>query len=231
MARDKKGKFVSERSKTRILKALEARKQAAETATKLACLPHVEADHSYESSHATAVETGSNELSSVNARSSQQLLGESTATAAASTAYSSQSKPDISHVTRLEYVVDEDYCEMDDLEYCGNVDWRGTRCVVDLGNLAQHLFCKNCQLPLSLNSCQGFEAEGVSGYLYVRCDNSACEYLTRVPAAKQHFPKGRKKGVQTLDVNTKVVLGKFFLFSMSLIEISSDSNNNYLFSL
>ena len=62
------------------------------------------------------------------------------------------------------------------------------RLVVELQIIINQLKsgCKNCRLPLNLCSVQGVLPRGLGGWLYISCDNPACELINKIAVGKQH---------------------------------------------
>jgi len=79
-----------------------------------------------------------------------------------------------------------------------------------IGFLLENLrFCAMCRLgPVNLtyDSVVGEMRKGLSGYLYVRCQNPDCLHVNRVPYGKTHRIK--RKGMPCFAANTKLGVGK-----------------------
>lgn len=91
--------------------------------------------------------------------------------------------------------------------------WRFGRRIVELQVLLENLqFCQQCKLgpvPLTIYNVIGEKKIGLSGYLYVQCQNIDCGYVNRVTYGKTHRLK--TKGMPCFAVNTKVGSGELFV--------------------
>ena len=102
----------------------------------------------------------------------------------------------------------------DQLHLPGNASrdgWKVGRRLIELRVLLDNLeYCGNCRLgpvPLTKHSVVGELRKGLSGYLYVKCDNIDCEHVNRVAYGKTHRVKG--KGMPCFAVNTKLGIGNY----------------------
>ena len=99
-----------------------------------------------------------------------------------------------------------------------NEKWKEGRRCVEFGVLLENLrFCKACGLgpvALSVNSIVGERKKGLSGYLFVRCENVYCEFVNCVPYGKTHHVK--KRGMPCFAANTKLGTGKQELYSKNV---------------
>ena len=98
----------------------------------------------------------------------------------------------------------------------GNVNrdgWRVGRRIIELGVLLDNLqFCVKCKLgpvPLTKYSVLGELRKGLSGFLYVRCSNTDCEHVNRVPYGKTH--RLNERGMPCFAANTKLGVCKCFI--------------------
>ncbi|CAC5422540.1 unnamed protein product [Mytilus coruscus] len=83
------------------------------------------------------------------------------------------------------------------------------RLVTELDTLANQLkSCRECSIPLHLHDAKGVRCYGLTGIVYIICQNSSCHTLNRVKLGKVHFER-EKKGVGIFDVNTKAATGFF----------------------
>ena len=87
-----------------------------------------------------------------------------------------------------------------------NNSWREGRRVIELGVLLDNLkTCQECGLgpvPLTVYNVLGEQKKGLSGFLYVRCQNVDCEYVNRVAYAKTH--RNKRRGMPCFAANTKL---------------------------
>ena len=94
--------------------------------------------------------------------------------------------------------------------------WRNGRRLIELEVLLSNLqYCQNCKLgpvPLTLYNVIGELQKGLSGYLYVVCQNPECGHINRAAYGKVHHMK--KGGMPCFDVNTKLGTGKTLKFDM-----------------
>ena len=79
--------------------------------------------------------------------------------------------------------------------------WREGRRLIELGVLVKNLqYCQSCKLgpvPLTVYNVVGELQKGLSGYLYVMCQNADCNYINRVAYGKLHHIK--KGGMPCFD--------------------------------
>ena len=89
--------------------------------------------------------------------------------------------------------------------------WRDGRRIIELGVLLDNLkYCAECKLgpvPLTSFNVVGELQKGLSGYLYVVCQNPDCQHVNRVAYGKQHHMEGKARGMPCFDVNTKLGTG------------------------
>ena len=114
--------------------------------------------------------------------------------------------PDLSNVQHEEVCFasgDEDF--LDENVYTGG-QWKEGRVVVDLDVLLNSLDCQKCSLPLDPKACLGLHPNGVTGYIYIKCFNVACNNINRIPLGKTH--RSAKTGPAIFDVNSKLPSGK-----------------------
>ncbi|KAH3847238.1 hypothetical protein DPMN_089556 [Dreissena polymorpha] len=71
-----------------------------------------------------------------------------------------------------------------------------------LNKLQYGQFCNLCPIPLTIYNIVGELQNGLSGYLYVVCENPDCRKVNRVAYGKQHHLNIR--GMPCFDVNTKL---------------------------
>ncbi|CAC5366709.1 unnamed protein product [Mytilus coruscus] len=77
------------------------------------------------------------------------------------------------------------------------------RLVTELDTLANQLKgCRECSIPLHLHDPKGVRCYGLTGIVYIICQNSSCQTLNRIKLGKVHFGR-EKKGVGIFYVNTK----------------------------
>ena len=95
--------------------------------------------------------------------------------------------------------------------------WREGRRVVELGVLMDNLkVCQSCKLgpvPLTHYNIIGELQKGLSGYLYIVCQNPDCQFINRVAYGKMHHIK--KHGMPCFAVNTKLGTGMYNLFVLA----------------
>ena len=68
--------------------------------------------------------------------------------------------------------------------------------------------CKNCRLgpvPLTINSIKGELQKGLSGFLYVECEN--CGFVNSAAYGKTHRIATTSQGMPCFTVNTKLGTG------------------------
>ncbi|CAC5407139.1 unnamed protein product [Mytilus coruscus] len=70
------------------------------------------------------------------------------------------------------------------------------------------LSCRECSIPLHLHDAKGVRCYGLTGIVYIICQNSSCQTLNRIKLGKVHFGR-EKKGVGIFYVNTKAATGFF----------------------
>ena len=91
--------------------------------------------------------------------------------------------------------------------------WRVGRRIIELGVLLDNLaYCQKCRLgpvPLTSYSVVGELRKGLSGYLYVRCQNVDCMHVNRVTYGKTH--RVSKRGMPCFSANTKLGVGKLHI--------------------
>lgn len=84
------------------------------------------------------------------------------------------------------------------------------RRVINLKTLAHALWCKGCNIPLSLKNIVSEKLTGLASTFKVKC--STCQVIYEVPTENVHpttrKPSGGMGGRPTYDVNYKAVLGK-----------------------
>ena len=89
--------------------------------------------------------------------------------------------------------------------------WKVGRRLIELEVLLSNLkYCQACRLgpvPLTYHNIVGEMQKGLSGYLYVECQNIDCRHINRVAYGKTHH-KRNAKGMPSFDVNTKLGTGK-----------------------
>ncbi|XP_060565928.1 LOW QUALITY PROTEIN: uncharacterized protein LOC132724962 [Ruditapes philippinarum] len=87
-----------------------------------------------------------------------------------------------------------------------NNKWREGRRVVEFGVLLDNLkVCKECGLgpvPLTAYNVIGEQKKGLSGFLYVICQNVDCAAVNRVTYGKTH--RNKQKGMPCFAANTKL---------------------------
>ena len=90
------------------------------------------------------------------------------------------------------------------------------RLVIELGHIVEQLKvgCKQCKLQLNICSAKGVQTRGLGGWLYITCDNQACEEVNRISLGKQHRRNTSDQGDTLLpsgnaifDINTKAASG------------------------
>ena len=88
--------------------------------------------------------------------------------------------------------------------------WQFGRRIVELDHLLSSLkSCSKCRLgpvPLTYFNIVGELKKGLSGYIYVKCTNSDCGAVNRVPYGKTHRKKSTR-GMPSFAVNTKLGTG------------------------
>ena len=87
------------------------------------------------------------------------------------------------------------------------------RLVIKLGHVIKllKLGCVQCNVQLNICSSQGVQIRGLGGWIYIKCDNTACGKVNRVSLGKQHWKKVpdtknpcnlSPRGCAVFDVNT-----------------------------
>lgn len=87
-----------------------------------------------------------------------------------------------------------------------------------LNKLQYGQFCNLCPIPLTIYNIVGELQNGLSGYLYVVCENPDCRKVNRVAYGKQHHLKIR--GMPCFDVNTKLGTGMHVFIFQPAISIN-----------
>ena len=94
--------------------------------------------------------------------------------------------------------------------------WREGRRIIEWPVLLKNLeFCTECRLGpliLTMQTIKGEMPIGLSGYLYVKCQNPECEHINSVAYGQTHRPKLGKQGMPCFVVNTKLGHGKSLYF-------------------
>lgn len=124
-------------------------------------------------------------------------------------------------IKKNQSVKEHDYCEGASFTSSSddtiNDSWRLGRRVVEFGELLSNLrscqFCKLGPVALSERTVVGELQKGLSGYLYVRCENPDCNKINRVPYGKTHRLKS--SGMPCFVINTKLGTGKRFTLQNS----------------
>ena len=132
-----------------------------------------------------------------------------------------KSSVQIEHNYSVGNVCDKNDCQKDqcsmhpDILKAKNVSadgWRSGRRIIELEVLLSSLkYCQVCRLgpvPLTSYNIIGEMRRGLSGYIYVKCQNPDCGEINRVPYGKTHRLKKSKPGMPCFAVNTKLSTGK-----------------------
>lgn len=82
-----------------------------------------------------------------------------------------------------------------------------SRRIVHIETLAEHLFCKQCKITLSLKNIVHEKRVGLASIFYVRCN--MCSKLTSVYTDKEHDVGDVSKQIRHFDTNTKAVTGLY----------------------
>ena len=82
-------------------------------------------------------------------------------------------------------------------------EWREGRRMVELGHLAEQMFCHICKMPLHLVDTVRESRYGLGSVLHIRCKNSSCNAVCPVET-------GKRGTTGAFDINSKAVLGKIF---------------------
>ncbi|XP_053390150.1 uncharacterized protein LOC128553063 [Mercenaria mercenaria] len=122
-------------------------------------------------------------------------------------------------------IVDHNYCtgnrsdtaienpDVEQVKLPKSVDkqgWKEGRRIVEFGVLLSKLkYYQKCRLgpvPLTYDNILGELKKGLSGYLYVRCQNDDCGHVNLVPYGKTHRGNSAKSqsGMHCFAVNTKL---------------------------
>ena len=70
------------------------------------------------------------------------------------------------------------------------------RLVIELGHMIDQLKkgCEMCRILLNICNAKGVQTRGLGGWIYITCDNPACETMNKISIGKQH-----KKVVKDMD--------------------------------
>ena len=123
-----------------------------------------------------------------------------------------------------------------------NDSWKEGRRLVEFNVLLSNLqFCKICRLgpvPLTCFNIVGELKKGLSGYLYVQCQNNDCGHINCVPYGTTHHQK--TPGMPCFAVNTKLgtgnkliclTLNKFYILKIRYKAIVHDMLVGYVYTL
>ncbi|XP_063438315.1 uncharacterized protein LOC134719240 [Mytilus trossulus] len=79
-------------------------------------------------------------------------------------------------------------------------DWQVGRRIVELGVLAEKMYCCRCNVPLHLHDTIHERTTGFGSYLHIMCTNQECRTVTDVPTGKVG-PTG------SFNITAKIVIG------------------------
>ena len=97
--------------------------------------------------------------------------------------------------------------DIDSCDTCNSVpdlSWRSGRRIVELGLLADKMFCVSCNVPLHLKDTTGERRGGFGSTLFILCTNPCCETVTDVPT-------GKVNNNGAYDISDKVIIGNLFI--------------------
>lgn len=104
----------------------------------------------------------------------------------------------------------------DEEQKISNEPGEGRR-IVYLKFLGKQLWCTSCKESLSLDNIEQEERRGLGSVLLIRCHK--CLLVNPVVTGKQHTPPGKSRRDSRFDVNTKLAIGQYYLYSKLLFII------------